>query len=158
MKRFLPVTFLSVFLVTLTLGIFYLYSTKIVPIRFNSKHPNIVIAKTESFLFNLYANYFLGVGKNGHEVIGVVFTDKQRMGNPVIFDGEPVMASILNSNTPDELLVYIWVSDKVVENKDANKIILDYIVSSISHNEGRGGSLSKMILNIIKTPFYVKAN
>lgn len=164
------VVFIFVLIFT-SLGIWYV-SFSLVPIKFNSKHPRIETAKSESLLLNLYVSYFLDVGKSEFlvedidkavktvrpRVIGVVFTDKQRMGSPVIFDKEPVIGLTLDSNTLNELLVYIWVSDKVLEKEDANRTILNYIVNNLSYRQKQKGSLHKILLNLVKTPFYVKTS
>jgi len=156
MKQILFVIFLVVFLITLALGIFYFYSVAIVPIRFNSRHPNIAIAKTESILFNLYANTFVNPQT---KVIGIFFTDKKRVDNLVIVDGYETFGSTSDIINPGELIVYIWVSDNVLGEKGVERKILEYTIDSIQYYQGtKQEKQLKWLLDLIKIPFYVKIN
>lgn len=156
MKQFLPIAFLVVFLVTLALGIFYYYSATIVPIKFNSKHPNIAIAKTESLLFNLYANTYVNPQI---KVIGIIFTEKQRTDNSAVRDGYQTFGSTLDIINPGELVIYIWVSDNILMEEKAERKILEYTINTIQYyQEVKQQKQLKWLLDLIKIPFYVKTN
>lgn len=155
---------LSLVLILVLLLLYFFWFTTFVPVKFSSTHPQIAVLKNESKLFNLYANLFLQI-KNKDiwgikpKLIGIIYTDKVRPDNKVLVDSYTqdlgATIDVVNNN---EVLIYIFVSDTIVNNGSEKKI-KEYTVDTIRYYQDmKKKNKNYLFLNLIKLPIYVKAN
>ena len=155
---FLVTTFLSAFV--------YLYFfVDLTPVKFNSIHPNIEVVKNSSKFFDIYSNLILNV-KNTDirnvkpNVIGIFYTDKIRPDNKVMLDSyRQDLGSTISIVNENEALIYIYISDNIINSDNHNKIVKDYTIETIRYYQVLSkNSIDNIFLKLIKLPINVKDN
>ncbi len=167
-KVLLYLVLLSLFLVISVAT--YKYSLDFVPIKFSSKHPSISVTKNTSRLFDIYSSLILEIGYKNilgvkPKLIGIIYTDKIRpdnkvFANKVFIDSDKHdLGSTIDVSNKNEVLIYIYVSENVLKNKDAESIIKKYTIDTVRFYQGqKKSSLVDLFSKLIKLPIYVRTN
>lgn len=143
---------------------FFVIKPSLEPVKFSSIHPNIKIAKPESTLFNIYANYKLkikttdmwGIKPN---IVGIIYTDKIRPNNQLFNENKEVdFGSLINITDQNEALIYIYVSKNVIDSNVTKNRIQKYTISTIKYFQQKDNQESGVLSKFIKLPINVKEN
>jgi len=144
----------------------YLWSkSQLMPTKFNSLHPQIVVLRKGSYLLDIYTNRILDIKNRSlwdvkPKVIGIFYTDKIRADNQ-IFDKEDLLefGSTISAKENGEVSIYIYVSENVINNSDAKEKIKDYILDVIGYYQFLGTERKDdKFSNFLKLPIDVKKN
>lgn len=151
--------------ILLSLAIYLYFFTKLTPVKFSSLHPNIQIVNSSSRFFDIYSNLVLNIKNTAiwnvkPSVMGIFYTDKIRPDNQVIKDDYlQALGATIDIVNKNEVLIYIYVSDDIINSDSPNKIIKDYTIKTIRYYQGIGKSnIDNIFSNLIKLPLYVKSN
>jgi len=132
---------ISIFIILIVLiaSAYFWSKTQLIPIRFNSLHPQIEITKQESYLFDIYTNFALDI-KNRKlwdvkpKILGIFYTDKVRADNRISDrDNLIKFGSTITRETNSEVSIYIYVSESVINSADAKEKIKDYTLDVIGY-------------------------
>ena len=143
----------------------YKYFLDFVPIKFSSKHPNISISKNTSRLFDIYSSLISEVGYKNilgvkPKLVGIIYTDKTRSDNKELFDGDQHgLGATIDKANRDEILIYIYISENVIKNKNTESIIRDYTIDTMRFYQRQKKSvLIDLSSKLVKLPINVKTN
>lgn len=163
-NRVLGIALFFVFIL-LSLAIYLYYFAKLTPVKFNSLHPNIQITNSSSKFFDIYSNLALNIKNTAiwnvkPSVMGIFYTDKIRPDNQAIKDDYlQVLGATIDIVNKNEVLIYIYVSDDIINSDNSNKTIKDYTIETIRYYQGIGkNNMDNIFSNLIKLPIHVKSN
>ncbi len=164
MKRLLSIILFAIFIILvvfLTINT-YLGYTKVV---FNSKNERIELKNNKSASFEFFLNLILNLKSDSvsginPKTIGVFYTDKERADNKMISDrGTVNFSSTKDTSNPDNILIYIYVSNETISNPDFQKQILDYTINTINYYKRQPNYyIYKLLSKYLELPINVKNN
>lgn len=155
---------LSILLVVFT-TIYILTKQSFILVKFNSRHPQISITKSDSYTFNLYSNIKLQIKSKNiwgvkPKLIGIIYTDKARADNKIINDERDLdFSSTIDVINGNEIIIYIYVSENVASNNNAKKRIRDYTIDTIQYYQNQDKVKSNNLFSgLVRLPINVKDN
>lgn len=165
MRNIVFVVVLFVITTLLSSFIYLYYFVNLVPVKFSSNHPSVDIVKANSKVFDIYSNLVLNIANKDiwnvkPKVIGIFYTDKIRPDNKILNDSYMQdLGSIIDIANENEVLIYIYVSDNILNNGNSNQIIKDYTIKSIRYYQRIDKSnIDNIFSKLIKLPINVKNN
>ena len=158
-------TVLFVIVTSLSAFIYLYYFVDLIPVKFSSNHPSIDIVKTNSKTFDIYSNLVLGIASKDiwnvkPKVVGVFYTDKIRPDNPKIIDSfTQDLGATIDVTNENEVLIYIYASNNIIEGENPDKIIKEYTIETIKYYQWLDNTTNNDIYSkLIPLPINVKNN
>lgn len=138
----------------------YLGYTKVV---FNSRNENIILSSNKSSSFEIFLNLILNLRTDlisgiKPKTIGIFYTDKPRADNKIYSDdGNLNFSSTKDSTDLENNLIYVYVSDEIINSQDFQRLVLNYTIDTISYYKRQPNyKIYSLLSKYLEIPIHAK--